>query len=204
MRYTHIAFDIDGTLMDSRHACLRSLQDMLEAAKGIRPSEEELLFTYALSTRKVLEHFHFSDFSAAQELWHRHYLNYEHTVRPFPGIPELLEELTRRGRILGIITSQSHQDYAAGFAHSPLACRFTTVVRSDDVPEPKPSPLPLLRYMELTGCSPRDILYIGDQEADLLCARQAGVDFAFAAWGTPEGLEAELRLETPEEVLRYI
>lgn len=204
MRYTHIAFDIDGTLLDSRYACLRSLQDTLEAAKGVRPSQEELLFTYALPSRKVLEFFQFSDLSAGQDLWDKHYTKYEDTVRPFPGIPELVEELTRRGCSLGIITSQSRRDYAAGFARLPLAASFPTVIRSDDVAEPKPSPLPLLRYMELTGCSPEELLYIGDQEADLLCAKRAGVDFAFAGWGTPEGLEAELQLDSPEELLGYL
>lgn len=204
MRYTHIAFDIDGTLLNSRYACLRSLQDTLEAATGVRPPQEELLFTYALPSRKVLEFFRFSDIPAAQKLWDSYYTKYEDTVQPFPGIPGLVEDLIRRGYSLGIITSQSRQDYAAGFAHFPISSHFSTVIRSDDVPEPKPSPLPLLRYMELTGCSARKLLYIGDQKADLLCAKDAGVDFAFAAWGTPEGLDAKLRLEQPEDLLQYL
>ncbi len=204
MRYTHIAFDIDGTLLNSRYACLRSLQDALEEAKGIRPPESELLFTYALPSRVALEALQFSDLSAAQDLWDKHYTKYEDTVLPFPGIPELVAELNRRGCTLGIISSQSRRDYEAGFAHFDIARHFSTVILSDSMSEPKPSPQPLFRYMELAGCSPKDLLYIGDQNADLLCARGAEVDFAFAGWSGPEGPEGTLRLESPEELLPYL
>lgn len=201
MKYTHIAFDIDGTLIDSKYVCLQSLQDTMEAITGIRPSKEELEFTYALTSWNALKELRVPDISAAQKLWDKNYSRYEKAVAPFPGIPELLEELKRRGCTLGIITSQSRRDYNSGFAHFPIAAHFTTLIRSDDVPEPKPSPLPLLRYMELTGCSRAELLYVGDQKADLLCARDAGVDFALAGWGNPKGMDVELRLEAPEELL---
>lgn len=205
MKYTHIAFDIDGTLIDSKYVCLQSLQDTMEAITGVRPSKEELDFTYALTSRNALKELHVPDVSAAQRLWDENYSRYEEAVVPFPGIPELLEELKGRGCSLGIITSQSRRDYAAGFARFPIAARFTTLVRSDEVAQPKPSPLPLLRYLELTGCSPAELLYVGDQEADLLCARGAGVDFALAGWGDPPRLtDWTYRLEKPEELLRYL
>lgn len=205
MRYTHIAFDIDGTLTDSKYACLQSLQDTVATLTGNRPSKEELFFTFALTSRNALKALHFSDLSATQALWDENYTKYEDTVVPFPGIPELLAELKRRGYSLGVVTSQSRRDYAAGFAHFAIAPYFTTLIRSDDVSEPKPSPQPLFRFMELAGCSPAELLYIGDQEADLLCAQGAGVDFAVAGWGDPEGrLKAGSRLEKPEDLLQYL
>lgn len=205
MRYTHIAFDIDGTLIDSKYVCLQSLQDTMEAVTGVRPSKEELEFTYALTSWNALKELHVPDIPSAQRLWDKNYTKYEHSVAPFPGVPELLKELTARGCALGIITSQSRRDYEAGFAHFPIAAHFSTLIRSDDVPEPKPSPLSLLRYMELTGCSSDELLYIGDQEADLLCARDAGVDFALAGWGNPAAQwKVKYRFERPKDVLQYL
>lgn len=202
MKYTHIAFDIDGTLLDSKYVCLQSLQDAIEAITGTRPTKEELDFTYALPSRVALRELHVPDVDAAQRLWDHSYTKYEDAVIPFPGISELLEELNARGCMLGIITSQSRKDYASGFAHFPIAAHFTTLIRSDDVAQPKPSPLPLLRYMELTGCSPDELLYIGDQEADLLCAQGAGVDFALAGWGNPSApWKVKYRFEKPRDVL---
>jgi phosphoglycolate phosphatase-like HAD superfamily hydrolase len=36
------------------------------------------------------------------------------------------------------------------------------------------------------GQSPEDVLYVGDTETDLLCARNAGTDCAYIHHGNPE------------------
>lgn len=205
MKYTHIAFDIDGTLSDSEYACIRSLQDTLKALTGAVPAWEDLAFSLGIPGVDTLRQLGLPDVPAAFRLWEENLGKYWDTITVFPGIPELLEELTRRGCRLGVVTSQTREEYEAGSAHHPIARYFTTLVRADDAPEHKPSPAPLLKFMELAGCGPSELLYVGDRESDLRCAQGAGVDFALAGWGNPTGQMAwTYRLEKPEDLLKYL
>lgn len=205
MKYTYIAFDIDGTLTNSEYACIRSLQDTLVSLTGAAPAQEELAFSLGIPGVDTLKILGIPDIPSAFQLWENNLKKYWDTVSLFPGIPELLEELTRRGCHLGVVTSQTREEYEEGFAPLPIAHHFTTLVRADDAPEHKPSPVPLLKFMELAGCQPSELLFIGDREGDLRCARGAGVDFALAGWGNPDKLmDCTYRLEKPEDLLRYL
>ena len=62
-------------------------------------------------------------------------------------------------------------------------------VFAEDAPEPKPSPAPLLTYLERTGAKPEETIYIGDSEYDARCAHNAGVTFAFAGWSGEKPVE---------------
>lgn len=205
MKYTHIAFDIDGTLFNSEYACIRSLQDTLEALTGSAPAQEELAFSLGIPGVDALEQLGISNIPATFALWEKNLQKYWDTVALFPGIPELLEELKRRGCKLGVVTSQTRKEYEEGFAPFPISHYFTTLVRADDAPEHKPSPVPLLRYMELAGCKPSELLYVGDRVGDLRCARGAGVDFALAGWGNPDrDLDPDYLLTRPQELLELL
>ena len=205
MKYTHIAFDIDGTLTNSEYACLKSLQETLEVLTGSAPSWEELSFSLGIPGEDTIAQLGIPDVPAAMEIWLEKLQRYEDTITVFPGVPELLEELDQRGFQMGVVTSQTREEYERGIAPHPFACRFTTLVRADDAPEHKPSPVPLLKYMELAGCKPSELLFVGDRESDLRCARGAGVDFALAGWGNPDSkAEADYRLEKPKDLLKYL
>lgn len=205
MKYTHIAFDIDGTLTNSEFACLQSLQDTLEQLTGSAPAKEALTFSLGIPGVDTLRQLGIPDIPAAFQLWEDNLRKYGDTITLFPGIPELLEELEQRGCRLGVVTSQTKSEYEEGFACLPTARHFTTLVRAGETARPKPSPDPLLRYMELAGCRPDKLLFVGDREGDLRCARGAGVDYALAGWGNPTGqMEADYRLEKPEDLLKLL
>ena len=55
MRYRHIAFDLDGTLIDSEEAVLRSLQDTLRTVTGNEYPLSELIFSLGIPGLKCLE-----------------------------------------------------------------------------------------------------------------------------------------------------
>ena len=58
------------------------------------------------------------------------------------------------------------------------------IICADDSPEHKPSPAPLLKYMEKAGAKPSEVLYVGDSAQDMECAKRAGTYSALAVWGT--------------------
>lgn len=205
MKYTHIAFDIDGTLTNSEYAVIRSLQDTLASLNGFSPPAEELGFSLGIPGVETLKRLQIPDIPAAFALWEANLRKYVDTITLFPGIEKLLAALKERGIVMGVVTSQTPAEYEADFAHSPIAPYFTILVRAGETERPKPSPQPLLRFMELGQCAPAQVLYIGDREGDLRCARGAGADFALAGWGNPDRqMEVDYCLERPEELLQYL
>ena len=203
MKYTHIAFDIDGTLTNSEFAVIQSLQDTLTSLNGSSPSAGELSFALGIPGEETLKRLQVPDVPAAFDLWIKNLRKYIDTITLFPGIEALLAALKERGIVMGVVTSQTPEEYDKDFARCPIAPYFTILVRAGETAEPKPSSQPLQHFLELADCLPSQVLYVGDREGDLRCARGAGVDFALAGWGNPDRkMEVDYCLEAPEDLLR--
>ena len=108
----------------------------------------------------------------------------------------------RNGKIFYTsITSLSHISKQFG----DIVSRADCVICADDTAEHKPEPGPLLKYMERTGAKPSEVLYVGDTVYDMQCARGAGVDFALARWGNPDGrVDADYDEPTPMALLEKL
>ena len=105
-------------------------------------------------------------------------------IRPFPGIETLLAQLKDAGAELGIVTSRTHSELELVFRPFSLLDFFSVIICADDTSEHKPSPAPLLKYMEKAGAGPEQVLYVGDSAQDMECAGRAGTAGALAVWGT--------------------
>lgn len=204
MKYPHIVFDIDGTLMDSGEGDLTALRDVLKEATGRDYAVEELSFCLGLPGRDSLKQLGVHDIEGTLALWEKKAAG--KTVASFPGVGELLERLLERGCRLGVASSRSVRSYQIDIApFLPLADRFGAVVLADHTQLHKPHPDPLLKYMELTGAKPGEVLYVGDSPYDSRCAQGAGVDFALAVWGCrTKDRPAKYYPETPGELLALL
>ncbi len=124
----------------------------------------------------------------------------------FPGIPEVLEALHRRGYALGIVTSKRRVTTQAAVRAFHLDRWCTTVVVDEDVSRPKPDPEPVRTAALRLGVEPRDALMVGDTPVDVTAGRRAGAGTAAALWD-PVSLGDVLaecpdhRLERPEDLL---
>lgn len=206
MKYKHIIFDVDGTLLDTAYCILYSLREALLAATGSSPEIEDMTHVLGRTSLANMEHFGITD--QAEEvvsLWVANEEKNSHMMRPFEGIPELLDALRDAGVELGIVTSRTHEEMDLVLNPLPERSYFSTAVCSDDTDEHKPSPAPLFKYMELTGAKSEEMLYVGDSPGDEKCATSAGVDFALAVWGThAEGIPATYYPETPQALYEEI
>jgi phosphoglycolate phosphatase len=74
--------------------------------------------------------------------------------------------------------------------HFHLRDRFEFVLCGDTTPERKPSPAGLLKIMESAGVSPAETVMVGDDQPDILAARNAGVDCVtlLCGFGKPHNL----------------
>ena len=203
MSYSHMVFDIDGTLIDSEETALRSLHRVALELTGREVPRDELYQTFGLSSADIMRFLKIEDISRGQELWHTYFQDYMDLIHVFDGIPQVLAALKERGCHIGLISSKNREEYRHDFAPLPIAPYFDTTVLADDSPTHKPQPGPMLAYLAKTGARPEEVLFIGDSVYDMVCGRSAGVDQALALWGRKEdpSIEATYRLSTPQDLL---
>ena len=201
MKYKHIVFDVDGTLVNTSENILRSLQQALKTTDGFCYDISDLTFSLGCTSAVTLDRLNASNPDATLTIWIENEKKNAHMIRLFAGIRELLGRLKEEGCLLGIVTSRTHEELELVFDTVPVRSYFDTVICSDDVENPKPAPDPLVKYMEMTGSSRQDIVYIGDTQHDMDCACNAGIDHILAVWGTHDkGVPADYLPETPSEL----
>lgn len=204
MKYKHIVFDVDGTLMDTEKAVLCSLQEVLVEVMGKKFPMEELTFALGITGEDALKRLGIKDIPVALHRWEDILRQYADTVSVYEGVTELVEELSGIGCSLGIVTSRVRKEFDNDIGGFGIGRYFTTIVCADDTKEHKPAAEPLLKYIELAGASRQEVLYIGDSVYDSKCAENAGVDFALAVWGSHrETIRADYYLREPMELMQY-
>lgn len=202
MGYSHLVFDIDGTLLNTEYAILHALSDTLAAVTGKGPAPEELTFVLGIPGEDALTRLGIPDIPATLTLWVENMAPYAGGIDLFPGVQGVLTALRERGTALGIVTSQTRAEFEGDLGRREIGGWFQTVICAEDAAAHKPHPAPLLRYLERTGAPRGEVLYVGDSVYDSRCAHAAGVDFALALWGAhdPE-IPAQHRLAAPEAIL---
>ncbi|HCD44312.1 MAG TPA: phosphoglycolate phosphatase [Lachnoclostridium sp.] len=204
MRYKHIVFDIDGTLIDTEYAVLHSLQETLLAVTGINKEICELTFALGIPGKDALKKLNVPDSSLSFILsdWDNCMCKFSNTVCIFQGIRELLDTLVQFGYELGIVTSKTREEFKQDFEPFDINKYFTTIICADDTVKHKPDPDPLFKYMEVSKAGNNELLYIGDSVYDRKCAKSAKVDFALAGWGSlSREIQADYYLEKPDDLL---
>ena len=184
MKYKHMIFDVDGTLLDTSRNILQSLKDALAETDGIHREIDELRFVLGCTSFVSLAQLKVRNASETLGLWLENEARYVHLIRLFDGIEPLLEKLSESGYRLGIVTSRTHEELELVLSAAPIQNYFSVIICSDDVDSPKPAPDPILKYQNLTHARTEEILFVGDTLQDMKCADAAGVDFALAVWGT--------------------
>lgn len=202
MKYRHIVFDIDGTLIDTEYAILRSLQETVRVLSGREIPYSELTFALGITGADALKKLDIKNISYAAELWNKNMRKYADTVKVFDGITELLKNLLRLDCEMGIVTSKTREEFKQDFSHFNISHYFKTIVCADDTQRHKPNAAPLLKYLEISKADCRQTLYIGDSKYDSMCAENAGIDFALAVWGSRQtSIKADYFLKNPMDLL---
>lgn len=197
--YKHIIFDVDGTLLDTRFSIFQSLKDTLFELTGqtVEPDEKIVVGT---TGEYALEKYNVENISEAIKIWNKKKLDLKHTIKLFDGIEKMLENLHNSGFTIGIVTSQTHSEMKDTFPFEKVGKYFSTIICADDTSKHKPDPAPLLKYLEKSGVSAKNSIFIGDSVHDKNCAKAAGVDFAFLHKTETPDPDVKYFFETPADV----
>lgn len=204
--YKQIIFDIDGTLINTEYAIIRSLIKTMEEITGNTYQYEDLKFALGITGKDALALLKIPDIEEGVKMWNANMELYHYTIQPFEGIRECLDFLLLNNHTLGIVTSKTYMEYYSDFEPFGLANYFTTVVCADDTVEHKPHAAPLLTYLAKANINSNDAIYIGDSIYDIQCAKAANMTSGLAMWGNTFNTDskADYYLQTPDDICRII
>jgi phosphoglycolate phosphatase len=188
-----IAFDLDGTLLDTLPDLAAAAQRML-AELGRPPVDEQTVRSYIGNgiprlTKRLLTGTLDGEpprevFERAQALFEENYraaLSVRTTV--FPGVAEGLQRFREGGFALACITNKAQAFTLPLLEQTGLREFFALVLSGDSLAKKKPDPLPLLHCAQQLGTDPAGLLYIGDSIADVQAARAAGCPVVCVSYG---------------------
>jgi phosphoglycolate phosphatase len=193
-----IAFDLDGTLIDTigdlahavnltlmddgcaglPHATIRDL-----VGKGI-PNLARRAYAIARGTAP-------GDAELAS-IVERYFGHYARTLgersAPYPGVAAGLAHLRSAGYPLAIVTNKATRFVRPHLDRTPFADAFDAIVGGDDAVAKKPDAAPLVLAAAMLGVDARRILMVGDSGNDVACARAAGARVVVVSYGYREGV----------------
>ncbi|MEK4463581.1 MULTISPECIES: pyrophosphatase PpaX [Paenibacillus] len=180
-----VLFDLDGTIVDTNELIISSFMYALKD-NGLAPlTREEIIPHMGTTLQQQMRVFSgLEDVNGTLEKSYRSYNNEHHDelVRSFPLVKETIEELSRRGIKLGIVTTKIRPTTIKTLERFDLLKYMNTIVTVNDVTEPKPHPEPVLTAVHNLGVDPRKTLMIGDSAVDIQSAKAAGVYAAGVSW----------------------
>ncbi len=111
MRYSHVVFDIDGTLINSEKAVLKSFQETLITEVGIEKELDELKFALGIPGKDALKILNIESREDILEKWDNNYNKYLNEVTLFDGIRQVIQELKSNNiNLLKILNIESRED----------------------------------------------------------------------------------------------
>lgn len=204
-RYRLLVFDWDGTLADSTSHIAGAIQQTCRDLGVPAPDDRSARHVIGLGHRDALglvaPTLPAADIARFSERYRAHYLAGDADIPLFEGVREMLDELDRRGLLLGVATGKTRAGLARAMAQHGIAHRFTAS-RCADETFPKPHPEMLLSLIDLAGVTAEETLMIGDTTHDLDLARNAGVSAVAVAYGAhpATGLAAMKPLATVHSI----
>lgn len=185
--YDVLAFDWDGTLIDSIGWIVQCLQHAARSCGLEEPGEAEARNVIGLSLTNAFGTLFPRASSAGRQALIAGYrdMYFSQDTRPddlFPGVPDMLEEFRSRGYRLAIATGKATDGLRQALEGAGVASLFD-VTRCAEQTASKPDPLMLHEIMVDLGAAPGRVLMVGDSVHDLQMAHNAGVASAAVTCG---------------------
>ena len=206
-----IVFDLDGTLIDSVPDVCAAINRALAAAGhgavtldaargmvgwGARVMLEKAVAAVAPGTAAL------PDDAMARLL--ESYLSFyreEPAARTviYPGVIDVLEELSAAGLLMGICTNKPHGMTTVVLDALDMTRFFKGIAGADAVPFRKPDARHVQHTIGLMGATGRSAVMVGDSETDMAAGRNAGLPVIAVTYGYAHGavddLDADIRID---------
>jgi len=195
MNYLGVIFDLDGTLLDTIEDITAALNTVMsehgfrqfsieEAKKMVGDGMRELMVRAKPELAGQMELIDSLVNEFRQEyakVWREH-------SRPYPGIPELLTELNKKGLKLAVLSNKAHP-FTEIMVKELLPVPFQAVRGARPEVPLKPDPVAARLILKDLNLTPAEALYVGDTAVDMKTASEAGLTPVGVLWGFREARE---------------
>ena len=207
-----VLFDLDGTLIDSLADLANATNHALVTLGCLTHPRAAYRYFVGDGARTLCQRALPADkqhlLDDCLKLMRAHYDEHRYDeTQPYPGIPELLAALTKRGHSLAVLSNKPDH-----FTKEVVARYFPdtgfAAVRGQLAHVPlKPDPTAALQIAQELGIPPAQWLYLGDTDTDMRTARAAGMHAVGVLWGFRDRAEledngAKIIIATPSELLQ--
>ncbi len=183
-----VFFDLDGTLLDTSEDLGHAL-NQVRREQGLEDIPQAIIREQVSNGATALVKLGFGPLEddklvpLRQRLLDMYLQHIALHTKPFEGIEELIEQLTRREIPWGIVTNKPQIYTAELMRYFEFASPPCATVSPDQVGVGKPNPAGLLYACEAAGCAPKDAIYIGDHLRDIECGHNAGMPTIAVGYG---------------------
>ncbi len=175
-----IIFDLDGTLIDTDKLIFMSYRHLFQKyGNGYEPSFSEYISFLGPTLMETFPKY----FKEDVDLLIKEYRSYgekndKYFLSPIKGAKEVLENLQQKGYKLAVVSSKIKKAIIKNLSDLNMDMYFDFIIGADEVQgKYKPDPYGLIIALNHFNFSKEDAVYIGDSFGDLLCAKNAQIDF---------------------------
>jgi len=190
-RVRALLFDFDYTLADSSSAVVKCANHALMGLGLEMASKDKIRRTIGLSLPDTLAELAGEKYRSRalefRSLWRE--LSDQIMVDEthlFPGVPEALDALQKKGLRLGIVSTKFRSRIEKVLFRERMTYLFQVVVGGEDVLHHKPHPDGIYRALRKLGLSVTETVYVGDSKVDAQAAENAGLRFVATLTGVTD------------------
>ncbi len=210
--YKAILFDLDGTLLDTVPGLAKSMNEVLtlhhfpthtlEEYKQYIGNGIKALVDQSVPSgtdNELLKLMYIEKTKRYQTYW-------KEGTKIFPGVSEMLTNLVEQHITLTIFSNK--EDFFTQQIVKDILSpwKFSAVSgRTDAIPK-KPNPLGVQTIMNKFSHLPQEWLYVGDKDADIETANNAGIDSVWVSWGYQSAVpsKATYRIDAPHQLVELL
>lgn len=205
MTIRHIAFDLDGTLVDTRDQIVESILVCLPETDRTSRTQGTIKSQADASPRAILREF---GIHKLDRYWQNHARLAVHSKLFFNDTPWVFRELAGRGVSVSIITSLPARPANMLIEAAGLRPFFSLTDTFASRPYRKPSPKLIAMHLSDCRVDCGEAAYVGDTIGDMQMASGAGVHAWAAGWSCTPSVNlfsagAERIIRSLREVLAF-
>jgi HAD superfamily hydrolase (TIGR01549 family) len=193
---THLVFDLDGTLIDSKPSIVYGIQE-LQRSLALPVSDTaairsligiplpDMFLTLGIGGR---------DYEDLRRVYANAMFEHMHRfMKAFEGVHDVLHHLREQQVPLSIVTSRGRDSYEPCLRIAGIdPSIFVASICRDDCLNHKPHPEPLQKLASILHASIDAVIYVGDALVDVECAIAAGAKAVFATYDADHELPEHL------------
>jgi len=203
----YIIFDFDGTLADSTAVFASAWNTLAQKYKfkGIEFKEIESLKKLSIAERSKLFDFPMYKLPMILPQFYRLYRQSLNEVHLYEGIKDVLMEIDKRGYKILIISSNSQENILEFLKMNGIQCVSNVLCSNRIFGKDKV----LKKFLKDSSSTASDVLYIGDEQRDIVACKKVGVPIIWVSWGYDsieviQQEEPEYKVNAPQEILDII